>query len=121
MNPTEAGGLFRRLKSKPSIRTLITEFLPGVDATDFHEFTSFLLAFDSIAQTLDDDLARGPSARYYVKYLDWINESEAPLPFDRVCGQLELNPRQARQSIADMFPGLEARGPLRIVRSNHGM
>jgi hypothetical protein len=91
-----------------------------VDFTDFHEFASFLLAFDSIAQTLDD-LARGPGARYYAMSLDWINESEAPFPFDRVCGQLELNPRQARQSIADMFPGLEARGPLRIVRSNHGM
>jgi hypothetical protein len=85
VNPTEAGGLFRRLKSKPSIRALITEFFPGVDVTDFHEFTSFLLAFDSIAQTLDD-LARGPGARYYAKSLDWINESEAPLPFDLVCG-----------------------------------
>lgn len=115
MNPTEAGGLFRRLKSKPSIRALITEFFPGADATNFLEFTSFLLAFDAIAQTLDD-LAKGPRARYYAKALAWINESEAPLPFDRVCGQLELNPRQARQIIADMFPGLEARGPLRIVR-----
>lgn len=119
MNPIEAGGLFRRLKSKPSIRALITEFFPGANAADFHEFTAFLLAFYSIAQMLDD-FAGGPSARYYRKALDWINESEAPLPFDLACGQLELNPRQARQIIADVFPGLEARGPLRIVRPLKG-
>ncbi|MDO8742072.1 MAG: hypothetical protein Q7J45_00845 [bacterium] len=119
MNPAEAGGLIRRLKSKPSIRALIAEFFPGADATNFIEFTAFLLAFDSISQTLDD-FAKGPRSRFYAKSIDWINESEAPLPFDRACGQLELNPRQARQIIADMFLGLEARGPLRIVRPIQG-
>lgn len=108
-------GVFRRLKSKAPLKKLIAELYPDVNTSDALEMQCFILAIDAVRQTLDD-FEHGPSAEYYQRSLEWCNENEADLPFDRVCGQLRMNERQARTAIAAMFPSLQVSGPLSILK-----
>lgn len=118
MKPAIAAGLLgaiRRLKSKAPIKKLVAELYPDVNLNDEIEIQCFILAIDAIGQTLKD-FEEGPDAEYYAESIEWCNENEASLPFDRVCGQLRMNERQARMAIAAMFPGLQASGTLSILK-----
>lgn len=104
----------RRIGANAPLKHFIAEHFSEVDLKDEIEVFCFGIAIASISQAFAD--LDSESEVRKAEAVEWINEVDAIVSFDRACGQLQLNARAARDIIARMFPEFEARGPLRILK-----
>lgn len=66
------------------------------------------------------DIKAGQSNPEFEWALDWLNENDVLFSFERVCGELELDTRNAREALAWYArETIRAHGPLHILRGLH--
>ena len=82
-----------------------------------------LLRFALVAlQQSIADIKAGEANPEFPWALDWLNENDALFSFERVCGELELDTRNAREALALYARDvIRAHGPLHILRGLHGL